>query len=236
MKSFKKRSLVFLLILVMSFLLISCKTTNGEISATKMYTTENEDGLSMEITFYGFSDKSRGLDFYVKSDDYFTLDVKIKNNSDKTYYHGKPHIFSDGFDPYDLAVEMSDKNGNALDHSSYEKMISYGYEVWDIVPGWEKSFKIKLAAGKYDAAKYDDFDLAVDGNAMGGHTGITLYKDEIYKDGLSDFSGIIKFSYAYEYEQLPNTHPDIVPNEALRTAENNKSIGSNVNITVMKIS
>ena len=46
--------------------------------------SEAPNGITLEVTIYGYSSKTLGKDFYVKSNEFFRADVKVTNTSEKS--------------------------------------------------------------------------------------------------------------------------------------------------------
>ena len=81
---------------------------DDEARAVHTVSAENKDGLKMEITVHGYRSESLNREFYVKSNEYFLVDVKVTNTSEKPLWQwlptycrnggGIPHNHEIGFD------------------------------------------------------------------------------------------------------------------------------------------
>lgn len=48
--------------------------------------SEAPNGITLEVTVYGYSSETLGKDFYVKSNEFFRADVKVTNTSEKSFW------------------------------------------------------------------------------------------------------------------------------------------------------
>ena len=178
---------------------------SDEKTVTCHFLASNTDGLTLEISVYGYRSTMIGKAFYLKSNEYFTVDVKIKNESSKSIYQFLPTYCREGDFPHnhEIGFDLSHK-GYALHSSSCGFACAEMTEVWELKPGETCEWTLKLAAGEENA---HDFDLPADGD----FTGIKLYDESIYTDGSCTFSGAFFFEYRKTKEAEPNDHTVSVP-------------------------
>ncbi len=159
-----------------------------EKRTTKTIVKENDDGIKMEITFYGYASESLGKDFYMKHDEYIRAEVKITNGSEDPYYQTVPTCCVKGQNPHrhEFDVDIADANGHRLTiNSAYEACPEMLY-TWEIKVGETYAFRLNYVAGealsdfRTGKTKVEDF---------------TLYDGSIYTDGVCEFSGDISFGY-----------------------------------------
>lgn len=165
----------------------------------------NADGLVMEIAVHGYRSATLGKNFYLKGNEYFSVDVKIKNESFDSIYQFLPTSCREAKIPHnhEIGFDLSNK-GYALRSSSFGFACTEMTEVWELKPGETCEWTLKLAAGEENAY---DFDLPADGDL----TGIKLYGESIYTDGSCTFDGSIFFKYRKTKEAEPNDHIVSVP-------------------------
>ena len=163
-----------------------------ETSAVHTATVENTDGLRMEITVHGYQSESLNKTFYVKNNEYFLVDVKVTNTSDAARWQWLPTYCrtSDPAHNHEIGFELA--NGEyKLSSSSFGFACGALIDVWKLEPGATYEWQLKLAAGEVKSG--GDYDLSGDGD--GYRTGIDLYENDIYKDGVCTFAGEFSFGY-----------------------------------------
>lgn len=180
-----------------------------EKAVTKNLYAENEDGVKMEINLRGYTSESLGMGFYVKSHEYFHVEVKVTNGTNAdihqilpVYCHGVDHAYH-----HELTIDLTNTSGKSLTpyHTNYP--CPDMMEVWTIPAGESYSWSFLLAAGEYS---YEDYDLS---------SRIKLYGGEIYTNGICEFSGAIAFDYSYENKE--------------RDTKNEKSLKADVSVAVV---
>ncbi len=120
-----------------------------EAPAEQTVTQTNENGLKLEVTLHGYKSESLGKDFYVKNNEYFTVDVKLTNESADSVYQYLPTSCRESTPSHNHEISFDIANGDYKLHSS-----SFGYtcpektDVWEIKAGQSYEWHLKLAAGK----------------------------------------------------------------------------------------
>gem|GEM_PF-3765682 len=170
--------------------------SDGETEATSVFTASN-GGVDITVTVHGYSNKDKGYDFYVKSNDYFNVDVKVENNSGKDIYilnssgiHGVV-----GAENIELYTQIGDGKGHDLTSNTAGMAYTDDLLLWNIPAGESYEWNLHLAAGyagEYIPGK--PTDLVIEGYEAAD--GIYLYDESIYSGGVCDFSGFIKFFYS----------------------------------------
>ena len=194
-----KRILAIFLILVFAMSFSSCGEKNApEETAAKTFTATADDGVKIEVTVGEYLNKSKGLDFYVNSDAYIPVKVKVTNGSgadiyrlDNCYVHGTPAA-----QKIELRLDLGDGNGHKLTLSSQGLLYPDTVQLWSIAAGESYEWDLSLAAGEVSFSSSDAIDLDTDGHE-GGVYGIKLYGEDIYTDGVCVFSGSVTFTYSH---------------------------------------
>ncbi len=169
------------------------ETPADEQKVFYIITQGNRDGIYIKISIAGYQSESLGKEFYVKSNEYFTVTVEVKNISATTMYRsvrtdcppdGPPHTHEDF-----LALSFR-----------YQSLCSsaIGFDcgasiAWvPLKSGESYTYQLKYAAGKESAS---DFDLPGDGNDH--PAGIKLYDETFlpFVKGFCTFAG----NFCYDY-------------------------------------
>lgn len=191
-----------------------------ERSETRVFTSESPDGIKLEIMVHGYSSEKLGRDFYIKSNEFSRVDVKVTNTSDSSFYQHLPTSCREGIYKHNHEIEFSfsDGNGHGL-HStdSYAKGCPAMIDCWEIKSGESYTWELYIAAGETTDLK-DKIDLPDKDYSW---IGIALYDRSVYTDGACDFSGAFSFAY------------DPVQKEA--STKNDKSVSVPVTLTVIYI-
>ena len=216
-----KKMLIWLLSMVMILTcLISCniappEQTDGSSDSTEPkkeftapadesraeYTVSSStaDGLKMEITVHGYKSESLNKDFYVKNNEYFLVDVKVTNASEKPLWQWLPTDCRNGADPHNHEIYFDISCGEyALGSSSFGFDCPTAIDIWKLEPGETYEWQLKLAAGEEKWEWDGAYDLPADGT--GNCAGISLYDQAIYSDGVCAFSGDFSFDYGLSME------------------------------------
>ncbi len=179
----------------------------------KIFRTESvtdDDGVTLSITVHGYRSKSRNMDFYAKSNEYFHIDVSVTNGSADPVYYFLPRYCNEDVLPHNHEVGFDLSCGEYDLHSSSSGFIiartsAETEHVRALEPGKTHAWQLKLAAGEISA---DQFDLPADGKAYS--SGIKLYGPEIYTDGICTFEGSVFFGYSKSEVSLPRTVHDLL--------------------------
>ena len=165
------------------------------------------DGLTIEVTLHGYQTQSLHKAFYVKNDEYFTVDIKITNTSEAPVYQFLSTDCGESTVPHNHEIGFDLSCGNyPLSSSSFGFVCEEKPGVWILEPGETYTWSLKLAPG---TESYSDFDLPADGNDQS--VGIRLYNDAIYDYGTHIFDGNIFFSYRKTNEFKQNDQTVSVP-------------------------
>lgn len=166
--------------------------------------SETPDGITLEVTVYGYSSKTLGKDFYVKSNEFFYADVKVTNTSEKSFWQFLPTFCRENMNDkhnHEIEFSLSDGKGHAL-HStdSFGKGCPEMIDIWEIKAGESYEWRVTVAAGEntYGEGKGD---LTVSDYPW---LGIALYDRSIYENDMLDFSGNFSFSYSAKSETSSN--------------------------------
>ena len=166
--------------------------------------SETPDGITLEVKVYGYSSKTLGKDFYVKSNEFFRADVKVTNTSEKSFWQFLPTFCRENMSDkhnHEIEFSLSDGKGHAL-HStdSFGKECPEMIDIWEIKAGESYEWRVTVAAGEntYGEGKGD---LTVSGYPW---LGIALYDRSIYENDMLDFSGDFSFSYSAKSETYSN--------------------------------
>lgn len=152
------------------------------------------DGIFMQISVAGYQSESLGKEFYVKSNEYFTVDVTVKNTSSTTYYRTAYTDCSEGAVPHshEEGLELSYK-GSGLCASTVGFSCGNATSMVELKPGETYTYQLKYAAGTETAS---GFDLPGDGNDH--PAGVKLYDElfyHFYDKGSCTFDGHFEFVY-----------------------------------------
>jgi hypothetical protein len=156
-----------------------------ETSAAHIFLETNGDGLQIKVTVYGYQRKNTKRLFYVKNNEYIIVDVELTNFSAVPVYQRKVSY------NYGIAVDLV-YGGYRLNVSPFDTFSSGTKGEWTVEPGETYKWRLKLVAGDLPDAEQNDL------------SGIRLYGEEIYDNGICTFSGKISFSYAKSEEQHAN--------------------------------
>lgn len=166
--------------------------------------SEAPNGITLEVTVYGYSSETLGKDFYVKSNEFFRADVKVTNTSEKSFWQFLPTACRENGRAnhnHEIAFSLSDGKGHAL-HStdSFGKECPEMIDIWEIKAGESYEWRVTVAAGEntYGEGKGD---LTVSDYPW---LGIALYDRSIYENDMLDFSGNFSFSYSAKSETFSN--------------------------------
>ncbi len=162
---------------------------SDETNVTKTIVKENEDGIKMEITLYGYASERLGKEFYVKHDEYINAEVKITNGSDSSYYQTMPTFCSDMLIPHchEVAMTLTDTNGHKLTNHTANRACFEKTSTWEIKAGETYRFWLRYVAGEARSDLGEGDNIAI--------SDFILYND-IYTDGICEFSGNISFGYS----------------------------------------
>ena len=154
---------------------------------------ENADGLTMEVTVYGYQSESLNKDFYVKNNEYFLLNVKVTNTSGNPLWQWLPtycrHTVGEA---HNHEIELDLSHGEyRLSSSSFGFACGDLIDKWRLEPGDTYEWQLKLAAGEVKSGAA--YDLPGDGKTYGA--GIDLYENDIYDGGICTFEGALSFGY-----------------------------------------
>ncbi len=164
---------------------------SDEKPATRVITTENEDGIALTVTLYGYQSDSLGKEFYAKSNEYMTVDVEIRNHSDASVYQFLATYCRGGTHAHEIESELSNENGQTLTRYTYVLNCATLIDIWEVeANGGGNLLTVKLAAGA--PGEYHDYDLPAEVAGFG----IKLYDGSIYQDASCTFEGDISFSYS----------------------------------------
>lgn len=176
-----------------------------EVRAQQTFSvSETPDGITLEVTVYGYSSETLGKDFYVKSNEFFRADVKVTNTSEKSFWQFLPTFCRENMNDkhnHEIEFSLSDGKGHAL-HStdSFGKECPEMIDIWEIKAGESYEWRVTVAAGEntYGEGKGD---LTVSDYPW---LGIALYDRSIYENDMLDFSGDFSFSYSAKSETYSN--------------------------------
>ncbi len=163
-----------------------------EKSAVRTVSADNANGLKMEVTVHGYQSEGLNQDFYVKNNEYFLVDVKVTNTSDSARWQWLSTYCrnSDPAHNHEIGFELV-SGEYKLNSSSFGFACGALIDVWELKPGATYEWQLKLAAGEVKSG--GNYDLPVDGD--GYLTGIDLYGNDIYIDGVCTFAGEFYFDY-----------------------------------------
>ena len=165
---------------------------DGETEATSVFTDSN-NGVNFTVTVHGYSNRGKGYDFYVKSNDYIIIDVKVTNNKSTAIYQLAPYL-GHGYDPspnVELNIGFDDGNGHRLSFAHESLLLECLTDLWSIDAGDEYSWRLRAAAAYFEESNYD---LEPDSNDRG--EGLKFYDESIYSGSMCEFSGTITFVYS----------------------------------------
>ncbi len=161
------------------------------------YTTaaSNNDGVSLQITMYGYASESLNKSFYIKNNEYFLVDVTVTNNSAHTIHYFLPTYCNEDLVPHNHEIGFDLSCGEYHIHSSSSGFIKERADnIRLLLPGESRTWQLKLAVGETVS---EDFDLPADGKAY--PSGIMLYGPELYSNGSCIFEGTVFFDYSKSY-------------------------------------
>ncbi len=165
-----------------------------EVKATSSRTDRDRNGLAMTVTFHGYASESLGMDFYLKSNEYFTVDVTLENNTGYDIHQYQPtscHA-SDHAHLHELLFNAKNDLVGKFTTSDGSVECPQTEEVWTLPKGERYTWTFRLAAGTLTS---ENFDLPCDGTTS---EGIRLYgKENYYPDGKLPFSGTSTFHYSF---------------------------------------
>ena len=154
----------------------------------------NADGIFIQISIAGYQSEILGKEFYVKSNEYFTVDVTVKNTSSRTVYRT---VYTDCSES---AVPHSHEGGLDLSYKGNELCPSViGFSCGKtasreaLKPGESYTYQLKYAPGTEVAS---GFDLPGDGTDY--PAGVKFYDEVFYTffdNGSCTFEGDFKFEY-----------------------------------------
>lgn len=176
-----------------------------EVRAQRTFSvSEAPNGITLEVTVYGYSSETLGKDFYVKSNEFFRADVKVTNTSEKSFWQFLPTFCRENMNDkhnHEIEFSLSDGKGHAL-HStdSFGKGCPEMIDIWEIKAGESYEWRVTVAAGEntYGEGKGD---LTVSDYPW---LGIALYDRSIYENDMLEFSGNFSFSYSAKSETSSN--------------------------------
>ena len=160
-----------------------------------IYKQTNADDIFIQISIAGYQSESLGKEFYVKSNEYFTVEVTVKNTSSRTVYRtvytdcsesAVPHSHEDGLD-------LSYK-GNELCPSVIGFSCGQTVSREALKPGGSYTYQLKYASGTEVTS---GFDLPGDGTDYAA--GVKLYDEVFYTffdNGSCTFEGYFEFKYS----------------------------------------
>ncbi len=168
-----------------------------EWSATRTYSDQNDD-IRIDMTVFGYASDAHA--FYVESHDYFELQIRVTNISDRVIRQFLPtdcHGISPAHN-HEVNVDFSDGKGHRLASSVFGPQCPTAIQVWEIAPEETETFTMRLAAG--EQTYNGDFDLPVD--IYEPFYGIKLYgrdiytkDDSIHEEHVCTFNGTVTFPY-----------------------------------------
>ena len=173
---------------------------DDEKEVTRVIKTEMGE-IKMEVTLHGYQSESLGKDFYVKSNEYFIVDVTIINDASMP---GAICQFLPsecrGYEPphnHELEFYFANRYGDHLIAASDHRGFVHPerYEIWELKTGESETYTLKLAAGKHSGSS-TEYDLPYD-----GWGGIELYDESIYENGSCLFIGFIYFPFSFKYDE-----------------------------------
>ena len=160
-----------------------------------IYKQTNADGIFIQISIAGYQSESLGKEFYVKSNEYFTVEVTVKNTSSRTFYRT---VYTDCSES---AVPHSHEDGLDLSYKGNELCPSViGFSCGQTVsrevlkPGESYTYQLKYASGTEVTS---GFDLPGDGTDYAA--GVKLYDEVFYTffdNGSCTFEGYFEFEYS----------------------------------------
>ena len=119
-----------------------------EERAVSTVTHTDENGLRLEVTLHGYKSESLGKEFYVKNNEYFLVDVKLTNESDKTFHQFLPTSCRDCSPAHNHEISFNLESGDRkLNSSSFGFTCAEKTDTWTVEPGKSYEWQLKLAAG-----------------------------------------------------------------------------------------
>ena len=168
---------------------------SDEKRVTYIVTQGTVDGVFVKVSINGYQSELLGKDFYVKSNEYFTVDVEVKNISASPIYRtvyedcaksAVPHVHGDILD---LTFE-----GHGLCSSVIGFSCGKQAKTEILKSGESYRYQLRYAAGEAAAS---DFDLPGDGTDY--PAGVKLYNKTFYNfytRGSCKFQGSFELAYA----------------------------------------
>ena len=168
---------------------------SDEKNATYIITQGDVNGVFVKISIDGYQSESIGKEFYVKSNEYFTVDIEVRNISASPLYRivytdcdksAVPHVHGDM-----LALTFE---GHGLCSSSIGFSCGKQSKTEILQSGETYRYQLRYAAGEEVAF---DFDLPGDGTDY--PAGVKLYNKTFYNfytRGSCKFQGSFELAYA----------------------------------------
>ena len=170
------------------------RVPSDEESAVRVITKDHEDGIFLCISIVGYQSKSLGKDFYVKSNEYFTVSVEVTNRSSRMLYRIAGTDCSESAVPHshDIALDLS-CNGRSLCSSSIGFSCGKTFAREPLKPGETYTYQLRYAAGEEVASGFD-----LPGGGTDYPAGVKLYNQVFYHNGSCEFQGYLVFDYGKE--------------------------------------
>ena len=160
-----------------------------------IYKQTNADGIFIQISIAGYQSESLGKEFYVKSNEYFTVEVTVKNTSSRTFCRtvytdcsesAVPHSHEEGLD---LSCKENELCPSVIGFSCGQTVSREALK-----PGESYTYQLKYAPGTEVTS---GFDLPGDGTDYAA--GVKLYDEVFYTffdNGSCTFEGYFEFKYS----------------------------------------
>ena len=166
---------------------------SDELNARYIISQSTSDGICVKISVTGYQSESLGKGFYVKSNEYFTVTVEIKNRSASPIYRPVRTDCSpdDPSHSHDISLDLS-----CGDQKLCSSMIGFGCggaSAWELLGAGETyTCQLKYAPGE---EVEQGFDLPGDGTDY--PAGIKLYDETFlpFAKGAGTFVGSLSFDY-----------------------------------------
>ena len=160
-----------------------------------IYKQTNADDIFIQISIAGYQSESLGKEFYVKSNEYFTVEVTVKNTSSRTVYRTVYTDCSESAVPHshEGRLDLSYK-GNELCPSVIGFSCGKTASREALKPGESYTYQLKYAPGTEVTS---GFDLPGDGTDYAA--GVKLYDEVFYTffdNGSCTFEGYFEFKYS----------------------------------------
>lgn len=163
-----------------------------ETSASHVFLETNGDGLQIKVTVHGYRRSDLGKLFYVKNNEYITVDVQITNLSAVPVYQWTPRDHEIGSRLY---------HGN--DCLSSVLSDSERVDRWTVEPGEAYEWRLQFVAGEPNHGLPDGEEMDL--------SDFRLYGKEIYSEGVCKFSGNLFFAYTSSEDEAENALRLTVP-------------------------